>query len=82
MMIMCDCKISIKEQAELRHVLAHIVYAIKALAEGNDNEAIYEVDQVEGLIFWEDDESMTKHLEAINYGKSKEVQQTEKKLQI
>ena len=79
---MCNCKISVKEQAELRHILAHMIYAIRANAEGHHAEARYEVDQIEGLVFWDDDEAMTKHIEAINYGGSeeKEVVQDEEEL--
>jgi len=70
---MCDCKISVKEQAELRHILAHMIYAIRANAEGHHAEAQYEVDQIEGLVFWEDDEAMTKHIEGIKYGCKEET---------
>jgi hypothetical protein len=68
--------INIKEEPELRHALAHITYAIRALAEGNKAVAVYELDQIESLVFWEDDEHMTKHIEGINYGK--EESSTEK----
>lgn len=70
---MCNCKISVKSQAELRHILAHLIYAIRANAEGHHAEAMYEVDQIEGLVFWEDDEAMAKHIEAIDYGGVKEM---------
>ena len=62
-------QINVKEHPELRHVLTHISYAIRALAEGKTSEAIYELDQVEGLIMWESDEAMSAHIESINYGK-------------
>jgi len=78
-------KISVKEQAELRHILAHIIYAIRANAEGHHAEAQYEVDQIEGLVFWDDDEAMTKHIEGIQYGKvqqaEEETNETEEELQ-
>ena len=77
-------KISVKEQAELRHILAHMIYAIRANAEGHHAEAMYEVDQIEGLVFWDDDESMTKHIEGIKYGlqqeEGQELQRKEEKL--
>ena len=59
---------SIKEDSELRHVLAHIMMAIKASAEGNHKTALYELDAVEGLIMWDTDEQMNDYLEDIDYG--------------
>jgi len=52
--------ISLKREAELRHALAHLYYAIEALAKGAKGEAIYELKSVEGLIFWDDDDDMTR----------------------
>jgi len=56
--------ISIKEHAELRHALAHMYYAIQALAEGHAAEALYELKSIEGLVFWDSDEAMTAFCEA------------------
>lgn len=70
-------KISVKEQAELRHILAHIIYAIRANADGHAAEAHYEVDQIEGLVFWDSDEDMTKMLEKMQYGKMQQEEEGE-----
>ena len=51
--------ISIKMEPELRHVLAHLVYAIQALAKGQPAEALYEIKGFDGLIFWDSDEGQT-----------------------
>lgn len=49
--------ISIKSEAELRHALAHIIYAIEALAEDPPciHVAQMEVDSIKELIFWGND---------------------------
>lgn len=56
-------KINIKEHPELRHALAHMFYAIRSLVEGHPAEADFELDSVEGLVFWEDDDHMTRAIE-------------------
>lgn len=65
-------KINIKDHPELRHALAHIYYAIEAVSQGNCKEARYELESIEGLIFWEDDEHMTRHLEGKKHASKKE----------
>jgi len=65
-------KISIKEHPELRHALAHIYYAIEALAKGSKAEAIYELESIEALVFWEDDEHMTRFVENLAKEKDRE----------
>ena len=76
--------ISVKENAELRHVFAHLQYAIDFLIEGveclskNDLEgaaqrakgANYEMRSIEGLYMWDDDEQFLK--EVSKHGMSKE----------
>ena len=61
-----------------------MIYASRANAEGHHAEAMYEVDQIEGLVFWDDDEAMTKHTEDIKYGlhqeEGKELQGQEEEL--
>ncbi len=47
--------VSVREEPELRHVFAHMLYAIRALAGGHVRVAEYEVAQVEGLVMWDDD---------------------------
>lgn len=70
-----DETMSIKDEPELRHALAHMYYAIEALSKGHKKEAAYELKSIEALIFWEDDEHMTAHIE----GKAnEEMQQAEK----
>lgn len=38
-------------------------YAIDAVARGARKEARYELDSIEALIFWEDDDHMTRSIE-------------------
>lgn len=73
--------INIKEHPELRHALAHMHYAIAALAKGNLAEAQYELDSIESLIFWESDEAMAGHLKSIGYGQPTDEESTDEKLQ-
>jgi hypothetical protein len=42
----------LKNEPELRHVLAHLFYAIRALRNGQLRLSLYELESVEGLIFW------------------------------
>lgn len=72
--------ISIKEHPELRHALAHLYYAIEALSRDSKAEAIYELKSIEALIFWEDDEHMTRFVESLKRKDDEKVQQ-EKELQ-
>lgn len=46
----------IKQNAELRHTLAHLFNAIECLIDGNTAAAQYELDEIRGLIFVEDGE--------------------------
>lgn len=66
--------LSIKDEPELRHALAHMYYAIEALAKGHRIEALYELKSIEALIFWEDDDHMTKLLERGNAEKAQDMQ--------
>ena len=62
---------SVKEDSELQHVLAHLWLALEAVAKGEDKAALYELDSIEGLIFFEDDDDRLDHLERVNYGDEK-----------
>ena len=48
--------IVIKADPELRHVLSHMILALRALAEGHPRVAQYELQQIEGLVFFESDD--------------------------
>lgn len=56
-------KISIKKHPELRHALAHMYYAIECLTRGKTDAALFELESIEGLIFWDDDRDMERSLE-------------------
>ncbi len=56
-------KISIKKNPELRHALAHMYYAIECLTRGKLDAALFELESIEGLIFWDDDRDMERSLE-------------------
>lgn len=51
--------ISIKMEPELRHALAHLIYAVDALAKGDLAEAQYEIESIKGLVFWDSDAGQT-----------------------
>lgn len=50
----------IKEQPELRHVLAHLHLAIDSLANGQKEDALYELASIHGLIFFASDEEQVR----------------------
>ena len=55
----------IKDNAELRHVLAHILYAIEELANGRPKSALHEIESVEGLVFFREDGEMEGYLDGL-----------------
>lgn len=65
---------SIKEDAELQHVLGHFWLALEHLARGEDTAALYELDSIEGLIFFDDADDRVAFLERIDYGKAEPLQ--------
>ena len=48
-------EVIVKENRELRHILAHLVIAIEALCDGRPGSAMDDVGSIEGLIFYEDE---------------------------
>lgn len=54
---------SVKMNPELRHVLAHMIYAIDCLVAGNTAEAAYELESIRGLVFWDSDKGQTADAE-------------------
>jgi len=66
--------VSIKEDAELQHVLGHLWLAIEHAARGENNAALYELDSIEGLIFFNDPDDRVDYLERLNYGKAEPLQ--------
>ena len=59
---------TIKEDSELQHVLAHLWLALDHLARGETKATLYELDSIAGLIFFDDDAQRVDYLEAVNYG--------------
>ncbi len=59
---------TIKDDSELQHVFAHLWNAVDQLARGNNKAALYELDSIEGLVFFNDEADRLRHLEGINYG--------------
>ena len=56
--------IRIKDHPQIRHCLAHIMYAIQELAYGNKKTALYELEEIEEFISWGDeDENFVKWCE-------------------
>lgn len=55
----------VKREPELRHVLAHLYYAIDALRQGLPRLALLELQSIEGLVFWgTDDEEVERWIRA------------------
>lgn len=73
---------SIKEDSELRHVIAHIINAIRASAEGRHEVALYEIDAIEGLVMWDNEDQMTSFIRSLdmkcNMRKTKKTQKPKK----
>lgn len=67
---------SIKEDAELQHVLGHLWLAIEHAARGEGNATLYELDSIEGLIFFDDPDDRVAYLERLNYGKAEPLQRS------
>lgn len=65
---------SIKEDAELQHVLGHIWLALEHLANDQNKAALYELDSIEALIFFDGPEDRVDYLERIDYGKAEPLQ--------
>ncbi len=65
---------TIKEDAEVQHVLGHMWLALEHLAQGDQAAARYELDSIEGLIFFDDPEARVAFLERIDYGKAEPLQ--------
>ncbi len=53
---------SIKDDAELAHVLGHLWNAIDHAITGENDAAAYELDAIKGLIFFEDEEARANYL--------------------
>jgi len=45
----------IREEPELRHFLAHMVFAVRALVGGNNVLAEYELRQIDSMLEWDDE---------------------------
>lgn len=66
---------TIKQQPELRHVIFHLALAIECLGRGHRKAALYELEQIWGLIgFHGDDEEFYQFCERgwLNDGRQKE----------
>lgn len=78
-------QIVIKLEPELRHALAHIWYAIDALAHGCPLVAIQEIKCIEALIFFDGDDQdieswLKKNAGGYNRGRKEEELQGQEKL--
>jgi hypothetical protein len=52
---------TIKADPELQHVLGHLSNAIRYTSQDNPEAARYELDSIEGLIFFDTDEAFVGH---------------------
>lgn len=75
--------IDVKSEPELRHALAHLWYAIDALAEGCPKVAQMELQSISSIIFWSDDSNpaIEKYLERGCCDDAEEEDEEEKELQ-
>lgn len=63
---------TIKHDAELRHVLSHVIRAIEHLAHGSTDAALHELESIDGLVFFESEEEMRAFLEGDYDGEGQE----------
>lgn len=63
----------IKQHSEIQHALAHFWIAIDYLLKGEVEAARYELDSIEGLIFFDDEQDRLKQLKGDHHG-SKSLQ--------
>jgi len=68
--------LSVKEDSEVQHVLAHLWLALEHLAKDEKKAALYELDSIAGLIFFDNDAERVAYLETVNYGKEETPPET------
>lgn len=76
---------SIKEDSEVQHALAHLWLAVDYLAKGEPEAARYELDGIEGLIFFADEHERLTYLRGKDNGQKSmpgPTQTTEEKKEI
>jgi len=78
---MFDDQICIKMEPELRHVLAHIYYAIECLAQNAPIGALDNLKSIEGLLMFEGDELDWERFYRKEYGKWLAKRKQKRKLQ-
>ncbi len=71
---------TIKEDSELQHALAHLWLAVDHLVRGEEKAAAYELDSIAGLIFFDDDAQRVEYLEAVKYGEEEPETKTSEPL--
>ena len=59
---------TIKADPELQHVLGHLVNAIRYTSQGDHEAARYELDSIEGLVFFDTDEAFVGHARGLEHG--------------
>ncbi len=58
---------TIKADPELQHVLGHLSNAIRYTSQGDNEAARYELDSIEGLIFYDTDEAFVGHARGLEH---------------
>ena len=67
--------IIIKDESELRHVLAHMFEAIRMAAKADEEAALYELRSIEGLVLFDGDEDFRRYVNGMS--KSNETEETQ-----
>jgi len=66
----------IKSDPELRHVLAHLIEAIRMSAKGDEKASLYELESIEGLILFDDEEDFRRYVNGMSRSKEEETAST------
>ena len=61
--------IVLKDEPEPRHVIAHLIEAITAVANGNAAGAVYELASIEGLVLFDGDQDFKEYIDGLQRSK-------------
>lgn len=56
----------VKDEAELRHVLAHMFEAIRMASKGDEEATLYELRSVEGLVLFDGDDDFRSYINGMS----------------
>ena len=71
--------IILKDEPELRHVIAHMFEAIRMASKGDEAATLYEINSIEGLVLFDGDDDFRRYVDGLqrqNETETKETNQT------